>query len=358
MFLPSHLRLFIENNVLTTAESADILNVHRNTITNLVKEGKIKPVKNSPGGMLFLRDDIEGYKRELILGIKEIHREDRILFDDCFNSHGSTKFFKDNIHLLDEIQSIKIYFDKMDAINDGYYIPTPDDRIGEVRGITSPHMVITDITGREMWLNSCLCGYIGTGPRHTEEVLELLNIPRKEIEKIFQYRVVKFIRDLSGKMDFQFYDSKFENVEGFSPHFFRGNLVLIHNKASYSWDYNIEAVLKTFGSFISNPSEVIIFPSKKVAMEKGYKYYNFNGLLREEGYRLIIIDSSGRQLWLDPYIEKTKLLYHNEKLRDILSTCGFVLEDNKLKKIADTILFWLDRNIRKVPIEPLIIKKA
>lgn len=358
MFLPSHLRLFIENNILTTSESADLLGVHRNTITNLVKDGKIKPVKNSSGGMLFLRDDIEAYKRELTIGFKEIHGEERILLDDCFNSYGSTQFFKDNINLLQDIQSIKIYFDRMDAINDGYYIPSAQDKIGEVMSLNSPHMVITDATGREMWLNSCLCGYLGVGSRHTEEVLNLLHIPEKDIENIFAYRVVKFVKDLSGNMECYPSHSKFEDViEGFTPYFFRGNLVLIHNKSSYSWDYNMEAVLKTFGSFISNPTEVIIFPNRKIAMDNGYKYYNYNGTLREQGYRLIIIDSSGRQLWLDPYIEKTKPLYYDENLRDILNTCGFALDDNKLKKLAETAMFWLNTNIRKRPIEPLIIKK-
>jgi excisionase family DNA binding protein len=56
---------FIKNEVLTTSEVSKILGVTRQRISQMISEGKLKPIKKLRGDSLFLRQDIEEKKKEL-----------------------------------------------------------------------------------------------------------------------------------------------------------------------------------------------------------------------------------------------------------------------------------------------------
>lgn len=54
--------------LLTYAEVADILSVHRNTVVNLVRRGELVKVElsKSPNGARITRESAEGYVKRLI----------------------------------------------------------------------------------------------------------------------------------------------------------------------------------------------------------------------------------------------------------------------------------------------------
>jgi excisionase family DNA binding protein len=56
---------FITNEVLTTSEVVEILGVTRQRISQMISNGKLKPIKKLRGDSLFLRSDIEEKKKEL-----------------------------------------------------------------------------------------------------------------------------------------------------------------------------------------------------------------------------------------------------------------------------------------------------
>lgn len=56
---------FVRNEVLTTSESQEILDVTRQRMYQLISSGKLIPVKKLRGESLFLRHDIEEKKKEL-----------------------------------------------------------------------------------------------------------------------------------------------------------------------------------------------------------------------------------------------------------------------------------------------------
>lgn len=58
------LREFIQHEVLFTSEAADLLNCTRQHIYNLVKQGKLDPVKATSNDRIFLKSDIL-YLKEL-----------------------------------------------------------------------------------------------------------------------------------------------------------------------------------------------------------------------------------------------------------------------------------------------------
>ena len=59
------LERFFEHDVLTTAQAMEIIEVNRSRMSALVKEGKLKPIKEGRSSNLFLRSDIEEKKKEL-----------------------------------------------------------------------------------------------------------------------------------------------------------------------------------------------------------------------------------------------------------------------------------------------------
>lgn len=57
---------FIREEVLTTSEAIEILEVSRARMSIMIKNGKIEPVKRSGATSLFLKEDILQKKAELI----------------------------------------------------------------------------------------------------------------------------------------------------------------------------------------------------------------------------------------------------------------------------------------------------
>lgn len=64
---------FIKNEVLTTSEVKEILNVTRQRLHALVSNGKLKPVKKLSRESLFFRNDVERLAKEL----KELRKKYR-----------------------------------------------------------------------------------------------------------------------------------------------------------------------------------------------------------------------------------------------------------------------------------------
>ncbi|HHK5536352.1 TPA: helix-turn-helix domain-containing protein [Bacillus mobilis] len=55
------------DNVMTTPEAIELLGISRARMSNMIKNGKIKPLKKMGCTSLFLREDLENKLEELIL---------------------------------------------------------------------------------------------------------------------------------------------------------------------------------------------------------------------------------------------------------------------------------------------------
>jgi len=56
---------FVQNEVLTSSETQEILGISRARLNQLVSNAKLVPVKKLAGISLFLRSDVEEKKKEL-----------------------------------------------------------------------------------------------------------------------------------------------------------------------------------------------------------------------------------------------------------------------------------------------------
>lgn len=84
---------YIRANILTTSEAAELLQVSRQRISLIVKNGDIIPIKNTSQGMLFFRSDIHEYK---------LNKDRRFMFNyPCPRCGGNVKVKPDNSHYAD-----------------------------------------------------------------------------------------------------------------------------------------------------------------------------------------------------------------------------------------------------------------
>ncbi|KKK10329.1 helix-turn-helix domain-containing protein [Bacillus sp. L_1B0_12] len=61
---------FVQNEVLTSSEAREILNVNRQRLSKLIEDGRIQPLKKTGKVTLFLKNDINQLKAELEKRIK------------------------------------------------------------------------------------------------------------------------------------------------------------------------------------------------------------------------------------------------------------------------------------------------
>lgn len=368
-------RDFIKHNVLTSSEVAELLKTTRQRISAIVKSGELEPIKQTSQGMLFLRSDIEAYKKKKELGYVLSFKN---TFEPIYDRSGTTKksveFFKENIHKLDEIQSIFIFFDEIDSAIGNFFIASDLLKIGELRHIETPHLIIKDINGQELWLGGCNCGYGGTGPHGSKQILSLLrdsnklknfNYTDEKIKEILYHRVVNILIDSVGNTDVITRKSLVDetSTNGYvtaSLYLFRNNLVLLQDSHSI-WNKNDKyplEVIEKYRAFIPCPQEIIVYPTKEHARDSGYIGLD-RGYLDEEVYRLIIRDSTGRELWLNPIIDNDKPIYQQNNICELLNYCGF---DLKIKEnnTNSKLFTWLNttlRVIRPEPQKPIVISK-
>ncbi|MEH6900279.1 helix-turn-helix domain-containing protein [Bacillus safensis] len=62
---------FIHNEVLTSTEAQEILEVNKQRMSKLLKDGRLKPIKRVGKISLFLKSDMDQLKKELEEGRKK-----------------------------------------------------------------------------------------------------------------------------------------------------------------------------------------------------------------------------------------------------------------------------------------------
>ncbi|AEY65741.1 helix-turn-helix domain-containing protein [Clostridium sp. BNL1100] len=340
------------DNVITSAEAAEMLEVTKQAVNLYVKEGKIESLRNTPNGTLFFKPDIEAFKERIKkpAGVKKYKSDSGITVK-------SLKFFDENIGKLSEIAAVFIFFNDFDAILDGFFDVEEEFELNGLKRVVNPTCVIRDINGDEIWLAGVTCGYGGEGPRGTKTIFRSLGVGEDIIEKVSYHHVIKLFRDGSD-WEVVCHGSRLNNVVSyFEPsaeiYYFANRLVLVETGFK-RWDENPIVLLDKYGSFIPDPKEINIFETDKQAIEYGY-FINEIVTARRTAYKMIITDQSGRQLWLNTHIDGKVSIGKQEKVINAIKYLGF--DDIKEDGLPDKIKAWLKKDILKIPPQPLSLIK-
>lgn len=334
--MENYFKRFLSRNILFTHEVAEKLNVSRQRVSMLNREGELVPIKNTSNGAVYLLQDVLQYMEKKGISPKyENPNKPKYICNKTYTDQN-VLYAKKYIKELGNIERVSIFNKPIDAAIENYFLPLEEYRYGELINLYIPQMIIHDSDGNQMWLNACNCGYLGKGTRGTEELLQDIGIPQILIESIFENTIVKYVRNEDGVWEVNVRNSDFRVTEKeytyadtkVNIYWHQGRLSLLQAKTQKS---NLKAILNKYWAFIPHPVEYILFSNDEQAIDNGFFDPSVNTGYTSGAYKIILRDYSGRQLWLDIYMEKGKPLGRQSELRNILDMCGFEkIEDNKL----------------------------
>ncbi|WP_308692803.1 helix-turn-helix domain-containing protein [uncultured Treponema sp.] len=330
----SYINEEITKDILTASEASEILGVSKQRLSVLIAENKIHCKKQSNGGLIILRQDIEEYMNKDVFHSKKLK-------DLAEITSRSLEFYKNHKSEIGEIYRITIYANAIDAIHDGNYEKSEDLYGRNLYRIDVPYMIIKG-TYNEMWLSGCKCGYCGTGASGSVQILEDLGIDNSEGKinsKIIEYNKIngKWILSINRNSSLE------DNIENKTRlKFFTqdGKLILVQDD-SFIFEQNIVEILNQYKDFMPNPYSISFIRSDEEAIQNGYflKSYSIGQTIV---FKLILEDKNKNQIWFPFYHEDNKSVYENPTIKNILEYCGF--ETKELTKY-DKIKNWINLNV-------------
>ena len=332
------LKQYVYDNVLTTTEVSELLGITKQMVSVRFREGKLKALKETPNGLLF-------YYPDVIESKNNVKNDDTPICLFCGNTRQSMAFILEHIIDLDDPIRVDLFFNDVDAIIEGFYLPFENSEGDGLFRLQPATMAITGSNGRKLWTDGCNCGYSGTGPSGTKTILEQLGVPSDLTSIVGSERVIKFFKDdtWTVKSYNSFAEREKEKII-FNQHktsdlriFRKDNHFVIIQTDSIFNDVYPSKLLERYSVFIPNPIYVKIL-NRENAKQQGYIYKNYlhNSL---DVYQLIIQDANGNELWLSQYIGNDFEVVKNTSIMDLLEYCGIALPQ---EKFSEKIMLWLN----------------
>jgi hypothetical protein len=246
------------------------------------------------------------------------------LFDRLFDTSGSVGFFQDHRAEFEEFTEAYVFFHDLDAIVAGFYEPgrafTEGGGSADQRFCWSdvPHLVLRDHRGAELWLGGCNCGYRGTGPWGSRQVLIQAGFPAGLVDQLPHYRLL-YLDRLAGTFTGQRPTNEEQQAEVFYPGCpdfdtkvrrirWHDWLLLVDDAPvrllePAAPDELLEKWTVYAPLLMPNPTGAVLYLDDDAAVSDGYRPPDHHrpqlGRLRfPRAYSFIVWDASGRQVWL------------------------------------------------------------
>lgn len=327
---------YLKENILLTNEVGKMLGVSKQQVSNLVKQGKIKPFKEGANSSLFLKAEIDEYIAKKLS--RNIFCQNEIIGDG--NTHKSQKHFMSIKDEHKKIQEVHLYFDKQDAIFDGYYCLDGRYQRDTLLRLDAPTAVLKLCDDTELWYDGFNCGYGGTGPNGSYELLVGLGVPGEMAEKLFSAKKISFYRE---KNEWEVVDRTVSTARKDNPFLdgdvclYNDRLVLVQERTEkYMLETQCVEFIDKYSFFIPRPTEVT-FLSYEEALRTGHYVSSFNN---SGVYQIIIKDISNSELWLSCRVDESQPISKQQNLESILKKVGMEISDTK-ESLPDKIKSWL-----------------
>lgn len=344
------LKYFLSQNLLTTAQATDVLCMSKQLLAHYVKNGIIEPIVETTQGYLYLKSDLDRFNQQrtkiLFSDEKDIQR---VLFCTRGVTHVCEDFFFENRDFLGEIACVSIFFEQFDAIINGNFRKAAENEImPRMCSLEAPHMVVRDTEGKEIWLSGCNCGYGGAGPNGSIRILKKIGVPSELLENVYYHNILHYYWDEDCGWQVRYEKSHIRECESSvskykANNFYADivlrddNLVLLEKAHHYCfYDADPKPFLEKYSQFIPSPIRILLLTDEQ-AKRLGYIDYRKFG--NAQIYNLIIIDSSGRELWLSIDVDDKLPFNKQYTLLDLLTRCGFELATTDA--LSDKIKKWL-----------------
>lgn len=331
----SYINEQIENDLLFSSEAAEFLGISKQRLAVLEKEGRIKSIKHSNSGILFLKQDLLNFQH------KETFHSTKLKSLVGITS-TSLNYYDEHKLELGDIYRITIYEYEIDAIHDGNYEKSDNSFGDRLFKLDVPLMIIKG-TKNEMWLGGCTCGYSGTGPSGSVKILTELGIHKPEDTigyKIIEYVKINNVWKLSICREHSIDDDidKKVNMRFFSKD---DKLVLLQDNDLLS-NSQVINTLFMFKDFMPNPYQITLYPNRNEAENNGYFFKSYNEI-HTIVFQMILEDKTGNQIWLPYYFDPRKIVYEDLTIQKVFEMCNFDLPEvtkfDKLKHWFNLIIF-------------------
>lgn len=331
----------LDTHVMTVSDLAERLLVSKNRVKELAEKGEIPSFRRrTESEPLFWRSEV---KKTLNISSYRLDKEPigaTHLGRTGENSdYNAPIFFRKHRDKLGEIKAVFLYsiYDLIHPALDGFYKPSPFlPTQGFYNKIITPSMVIQGETGREIWLTGPSTSDGGSCPDLAKEILSECGFDSPNLKLIPP--VLRTFKDETGETQvfghhgILEYAQKYDHKGAGAPILHHDRLVLIANGGMDA--------LKKYHGFIPDPVGMMIFRDYREAKKVGYAL----GTPKVKGIDyppVVIQDSSGRQLWLNPERDYEVPLQKQEEVQEIRDFCGLEQIDwkervwNSLKQMTN-----------------------
>lgn len=251
----------------------------------------------------------------------------RRLFDRKWTTSDSLHFFHEHRGEFGEFVEADAFFHDVDAILAGYYDvwepePGADARF---RRPATARLVLRDRHGAELWLGGCNCGYGGTGPSGTIQVLREADFPESLVAAVSAYRVLhldKLQQQASGRLTAEEYqqDHALEFWRRWRRGRWRDRLWIVDGRLVRLLAHAGVSELREKWSvyapaWIPNPVGAKLYLNAEVAAADGYHPPSTPRAWElPTVYNFIVRDASGRELWLYAPLQAGRWRVHQRGL--------------------------------------------
>lgn len=332
---------YISDNVLFSADVRNILGVSRQTVSNMVDAGKLTPIKRNSTSMLFFKPDVLALKEQSRQVVEANSK--RYISTETVTDYSVKEFLK--VAPLNDIVSVKLYFNRIDAIYNGYYLLYEGTKTykNQYQDVNAPTFVATTKDETEYWFFGMNCGYNGTGPRGTEKILKELEIPDDEIKLLFNSSQITYHREgndwvIGAQVQKVCRDTNenclqtqksFDSIEDNRFFYMRtgaynNNPVTVLQPRDIlmsTMDVQIEEVLEDLFFYFGNVSQVLIYDKEEAKASGHIMHQQYNPYFSHI-YQVILQNASGYEIWLPYTVNNKKPLYKQPNITEILCACG------------------------------------
>ena len=378
---------FIRANVLSVPEAAEKLHLTKQRIYALMKAGQLKPAK-ADNVTLFTVSEINRLinARMQKAQMKNSGPFYRVFYDrkEGYSTSQSVASWAKHKAEIDSIEEIRIYRYSRDAARDGYF-EMGSPAFGTLHYFDAPSMVIRAKNGVQLWLESCNCGYGGTGPHGSVRVLMdaqesgLLetSLSKKEWEDyVFNEKKciisqsddentmtcreeTEAIEARDQKLNKARYSSNetMQSINSTVQFLARnGHLVLVQSdQPMRSSEAEKAFFLQLYMDYIPNPVSFTCYPTRDAAKMNGYCFLTARG--KVAGYQIILVDADGTEIWFESLQDSNITLAKNETIRELFQTLGYELPIDK-SSLPTRVRNWINDTVMKTQLTqatPLII---
>ena len=242
-------------------------------------------------------------------------QERKYLYD---YSHGITfeslEYYRKRRHRFKAFVEAYVFSDVADAVVAGFYEVDEQDEDDDprIKDVLTPLLVLRDTDGAELWLGGCTCGYGGTGPSGSYEVLSDAGFQREAADAVFKHSLVRLHRDsptpiVACKSAYKDpgFDCTVKVIEGrpallMSP----WPVAAIRDMAGTTHYVTMQQRLDRYqASWLMDPQAALYFEPDFSWPRELLRW----GPRLDGGRILRIRDASGRELWIGPLTTKEAL---------------------------------------------------